>query len=995
MKKIIVDEGLEGQLSEKPAIEQLIKLGYEYVSGDEVAANSVERNSLRDVVFQKTLSDSIKKINPWLNDENLRKIIRDLTILNQNSLLEANQFIYKQLVSYISVEQDLGKGKRSETVKLIDFENIENNTFQVVNQIKYLGHKEPAIKPDIVLYVNGLPLAVIECKQPYIVGPMEEAINQLRRYANLRHPEDLEGCEKLFHYNQIMVAACRDKAFAGTISSGTGHYASWHKFDENFKGSHQEALIDAIFSKVNFLDIIRNFIVFDKEDNKVTKKIPRYQQYRAVNKAIEKLLNNRDRVERGGVVWHTQGSGKSLTMAFLATKIRHTKGLANSKLVFILDRTELQDQLKGTFKNVLGETITTADNVTHFKELIKSPASDTIIGMLQKFQENELEHFPVLNTSDKVIVLVDEAHRGHYSSFGAHINVALPNAPKIAFTGTPLMKEDKTEREFGKYIDQYTIEDAVKDGATVQIIYEGREAKTKVTGDNIDALFDQYFKEYSQEERDGIIRKYGKMDAILEAPKRIETICLDIIKHYTEKIQPEGFKAQIVCNSRRAAVLYKEILDKLGGPESAVIISGSHNDEAYLRPYTDETQNKKFVERFKKPMSEDKLSILIVKDKLLTGFDAPIEQVMYIDRQLKEHTLLQAIARVNRTKSGKEYGYIVDYFGLADYLKDALEMFSAKDVQGALQPLKDEIPKLEARHAKVMEYFRGMDLKDIDKCIASLSDDRRRAEFEIDFKNFLKTLNGVLPDKEGARFVSDMKKLGRINHGARNLYRDEQLNILDAGEKVRKLIDEHITADGIDPKIPPTKLFDGNFINTVQKHKEPKTQALEMEYGIKKHIEENFEQNPEYYKALSKKLKEILESKHEKWEELVQLLLHFRDGMEKNLKDEAKNIGLTEVEYAFFMTLRKEVLEKFPNKEKDKKLEAEIISCTSELVKMLEEAIKIVDFFNREAEIREVKKNIRRALSERSFCDVTEDKKMIASVNEEFMRLAQVKFRKV
>ena len=995
MKEIKVDDGPEGSLSEKPAIEKLVKLGYEYIHGEEVAANSSERSSLKDVVFLDTLTNSIKKINPWLNEENLRKVVRDLTVITQNSLIEANQFIYNYLVRYTSVEQDLGKGKRGQSVKIIDFNDISNNVFQVVNQIKYLGHKEPAVKPDIVLYVNGLPLAVIECKQPYISNPMEEAINQLRRYSNLRKPEDFEGCEKLFHYNQIMVSTCRDKALAGTISSGAGHYLSWHKYDEAFKGNHQEALIEALFKKENFLDIIRNFIVFDKEENRVIKKIPRYQQFRAVNKAIDRLLNKKLKEDRGGVIWHTQGSGKSLTMAFLATKIRHTPKLSDSKLVFILDRTDLQDQLKGTFKNVLGETIETAKDVNHFKELLKSPASDTIIGMLQKFQENELEAFPELNTSDKVIVLVDEAHRGHYSSFGAHINVALPNAPKIAFTGTPLMKEDKTEREFGDYIDQYTIEQAVEDGATVQIIYEGRESRTKVTGDSLDVLFDTYFKEYSQEERDTIIRKHGKESAVLEAPKRIEMIALDIMKHFNEKIRPEGFKAQIVCTSRRAAILYHEALKKLGGPESAVIISGSHNDEAFYRPFTDEAKNKEFIARFKKPMKEDALSILIVKDKLLTGFDAPIEQVMYLDRKLKEHTLLQAIARVNRTKTGKEYGYIVDYYGLTDYLKEALQMFSAKDVKGALQPLKDEIPKLEARHAKVIEYFKGMDLKKIDECIASLRDERRRAEFEIDFKNFLKSMNAVLPDVGATPFVSDMKKLGKINHGARNLFRDEQLNLVDAGEKVRQLINEHIMSDGVDPKIPPTKLFDGNFIETVQKHKEPKTQALEMEYAIKKHIDDNSEQNPEYYRALSKKLKEILESKREKWEELVQLLLVFRDGMEKNKLQQAQDVGLTEIEFAFFMTLQKEVLEKFPDRSKDKKLQAEIIRCTGELVKMLEEATKVVDFFNRDSEKREVIKNIRRALGECSFCDVSEDKKLVASVTDEFMRLAEVKFRKV
>jgi type I restriction enzyme R subunit len=299
-----------------------------------------------------------------------------------------------------------------------------------------------------------------------------------------------------------------------------------------------------------------------------------------------------------------------------------------------------------------------------------------------------------------------------------------------------------------------------------------------------------------------------------------------------------------------------------------------------------------------------------------------------------------------------------------------------------------------ARHTKVMEYFKGMDLKNIDECIASLKDDIRRAEFEIDFKNFLKTLNGVLPDSEGTKFIPDMKKLGRINQGAKNLYRDEQLNIADVGEKVRALINEHIFSEGIDPKIPPTKLFDGNFIDNVQSHKETKTQALEMEYAIKKHIDENCEQNPDYYRQLSLKLKEILQTKHEKWEELVQLLLNFRSGITDNLKNESKELGLSETEYAFFLTLRREVLEKYPDRIKDVLLLTEIVSCVKKLVITLEDATQVVDFFNREGEKKEVMKNIRRTLGDFSFCDISEDKKLISSVTEEFMRLAEVKFKK-
>lgn len=994
MFKIITDDTPEGNLVEKPAIEQLVKLGYKYVHGSELQPLvSNERNTSKDVVLESTLLNSLKKINPTISDDNLKRVAREITVLQQSNLIESNQFVYNMLVQYTSVEQQGEKRRQHETVKIVDFDNPLNNEFYVVNQTKYLGHKEPNIIPDIILYVNGLPLAVIECKQPYIPNPMESAIDQLRRYANTRRSEDMEGCERLFHYNQIMVATCRDKALAGTISSQAGHYLSWHKFNKNDTRTAQEILIDTLFKPENFLDIIRNFTVFDVDDGRVIKKIPRYQQYRAVNNAVDRLLNEKAKEKRGGVIWHTQGSGKSLTMAFLATKIRNTEKLRDSKLVFILDRTDLQKQLSDTFKVVLGETITIAKNVDNFKEMLASPSSDTVVGMLQKFQESELENFPVLNESDKVIVLVDEAHRGHYSSFASHLNVALPNAPKIAFTGTPLVKDDKTEREFGSYIDMYTIEQAVEDGATVQIVYEGRESKTKVTGDSLNKLFDIYFKDKTEEEKSAIIKKYGKERSVLEAPKRIEMIAADILEHYNAKIKPEGFKAQIVCESRRAAILYKEALDKLGAPEAQVVISGSHNDEAFYKPYTDEAKQKEYIRRFKLSMDKDQLSFLIVADKLLTGFDAPIEQVMYLDKPLKEHSLLQAIARVNRTKSGKEYGYIVDYYGLSDYLKEALAMFSANDVKNALQPLTDEIPKMTARHNVVMQHFKDMDLSDLDKCIASLSDVQKRSKFEEDFKKFLKSINAVLPDKAAAPYLSDMKKLGKINHGARNLYRDEQLNIVDAGVKVRKLIDEHIYSEGIDPKIPPIKLFDPAFMGNVIKHKDVKTQALDIEYAIKKHIELNHEQNPEYYKDLAKKLEELLKSNENKWEELVQLLFDFKDNIQATLEKEAKEVGLSETEYAFFRTLQKEVYLKYPDRKNDKKLEAELIKCTEDLVTILSEAVKIVGFFEKEFEQRSVITKVRHKMDEFSFCDVAEDKNLIKAVTDEFLRLAKVKFR--
>ena len=359
----------------------------------------------------------------------------------------------------------------------------------------------------------------------------------------------------------------------------------------------QDVLIAGMFSKNNFLDIIQNFTVFEPVDGRIIKKIPRYQQFRAVHKTIERLKSGKTRLDKSGVIWHTQGSGKSLTMVFLAVKMRRDPNLREFKLVFITDRKQLDDQLTETFRNTQSETVQHADSVKNLKELLENDSSDIITAMVQKFQEHsDQTEFPTLNTSNKIIVLADEAHRTQYGTLGAAINVALPNAPKIGFTGTPLIKSQKTTFEFGKYIDTYTIEQAVRDGSTVKILYEGREPSVRVTGDSLDSLFDEYFAENTEDEKAAIKKKYGTSQAILEAPQRIRRICIDILKHYKEHILPNGFKAMIVTSSRKATILYKEQLDKLGSPESAVIISGDHNDDKEFWEYTDGNKHKKQIE---------------------------------------------------------------------------------------------------------------------------------------------------------------------------------------------------------------------------------------------------------------------------------------------------------------------------------------------------------------------------------------------------------------
>ena len=980
---------------ELPALEQLQSLGWSYVKGAKLSPKeSDKRSSFKDVVLEKRLTAGIKRINPWINDENLRKVVRNLTKTQYPNLIEANRVIWTSLNQCVSAMQDLGKGNKGQTVRIVDFENPENNEFLCTNQFKVSGVNQDII-PDIVLFVNGLPLAVIECKSPYTTNPMDAGIDQLLRYANRRNPSDEEGAEKLFHYNLMMVSTHRDKARVGTITSRMEHFLEWkdpYPLTVEQIGAaedSQDVLIAGLFSRTNFLDIMQNFTVFEPIDGRIVKKIPRYQQFRAVHKTIKRIKSGKDRKEKSGVVWHTQGSGKSLTMVFLTVKMRRDPDLRDYKLVFLTDRTQLDNQLTGTFSRTQGETIRHADSVKGLKELLAKDSSDIVTAMVQKFQESAGDSgFPVLNDSEKTIVLADEAHRTQYGTLGAAINTALPNAPRIAFTGTPLIKSQKTVNAFGPYIDTYTIEQAVKDGATVQILYEGREPAVRVTGDSLDSLFDEYFKDRTDDEKAEIRNRYGTNQAVLEAPQRIRRVCMDIVRHYREHIQPNGFKAMIVTSSRNAAITYKEQMDKLDAPLSAVIISGDHNDGKRFWEHTDGNKQKQQIEDFKKPLGTGEgrsdLSFLIVNDMLLTGFDAPIAQVMYLDRKLSDHSLLQAIARVNRTGKNKFRGYIVDYYGLSDYLAEALEMFSTDDVRGALVKLKEEIPRLKNAHTRVLRHFEGMDLDDLDACILHLDDKVRRQTFQTDFRIFSRQMDIVLPDPAATPFLRDLKRLGEISVRARNFHRDEQLDIAGAGEKVRELIEEHVYSTGVDPKIPPVDLLAGNYKEQLNQYKSPRAKASEIENAIRHHLKVNIDEDPEYYKKLSERLEDIIRRHEEKWDELVQLLLDFRDDIESDRKKEADDLGLSSTEFSFYNILVAELGGAENIEEETAEQAKEVVQS---LVQMLDEATRIVDFFDKWDEQRRVKREIKRVVIE-NF-----DESLVKPVTERFMELAEVKFK--
>jgi len=1026
----------EKTVVELPLVDQLKHMDWQHLEGDIDVPYLTERQSFREVLLMGRLREALLRINlddegkPWLDDHRINQAADALERLGAHKLMEANQIATELLLKGTVVEGDPKRhGGRDQTVRFIDFDHLERNDFLVINQFRVdppwaVGDKD-FIVPDIVLFVNGIPLVVIECKSPAATNPMEEAITQLLRYANQRDwVEEEEGAERLFHYNQFTVATTFYEARAGTISACYEHYLEWKdtspvptsKVAADLgidKLSSQQTLVAGMLRPSHLVDIVRNFALYNQVEGRTIKIVCRYQQFRAVHEAIRRLRHGQTRAQhgesdqRGGIIWHTQGSGKSLTMVFLVRKMRTLAELRRFKVVLVTDRVYLEKQLSET-ASLTGETVRKATSTDELKPLLREEGPGLIFATIQKYQERdedreddglreEIKPFPVLNGSEAIVVLVDEAHRSHANLLHANLMAALPNCAKVGFTGTPIIMGDrkKTHEIFGDFIDRYTIQQSEADGATVPIRYEGRTAEAAIAnGQTLDQLFEDMFRDRTPKELEAIKAKYATTGNVLEAPKLIAAKAEDMLRHYVDVALPNGLKAQVVATSRRAAIRYREAfldahrklvsqldglddsilpladderekldpetqfllrahahLDVIRRLEFAVVISGSHNDDPSWKEWTEKAKHDLYIKRFQKPLThsdpakQDGLAFLIVKSMLLTGFDAPVEQVMYLDRRfLQGHELLQAIARVNRPYSQKECGLIVDYFGVGHHLAEALAAYSAEDIQGALVSLKDELPKLEDRHRRVLAIFKERGIDDISKteaCVDLLRDVRIRADFVVKLKEFLSSVDIVMPRPEAIPFLRDARMLGFINKVAANLYRDSQLNLVGVGNKVRELIDRHIEARGINPKVPPISILDADFESAVDAHASDRAKASEMEHAARYHISVHFREDPAYYKKLSERLEEILKRFQENWTELVAALREFTSEVRKGRP--ADETGLDPRTQAPFLGILLEEVR--GGRESSKEDLSKLAGITVELVEHIRQEIRVVDFW--------------------------------------------------
>jgi type I restriction enzyme R subunit len=967
--------GNEYTLSEKPAIDYLHDtLGYDYIEGEKLIPEFGERDSMTDVILVNRFRTAIRRLNPWMDDVSVETTVKFLQNSNSlgTSLLEINEKIHNAIIDLtFTVTQTIDGQKKPRTVKFIDFEDYKNNDYLIANQFVVQGiHKE--IKPDIVLFINGMPIVVLEAKSPYkdkvsnVKSGKKDGFDQLRRYMDLRGSVTPEGAEKLFHTNFFCGIINKFHGYAGTITSSYDYYLEWKdpypfkKEDiDDVENNGQNLLLLGLLEKKTLLNIMQFFILFETEGDVRLKKLARYQQHRAVLKAIKRIQLGKTPLERGGVIWHTQGSGKSLSMVMLARMVRRIPALRDTMIVVITDRIDLDKQIYNTFKGVfpieytsaksnLDKILTRAETVEEMKTLLSMAQAKIICTTIQKFQseadENPIfedeqaktklffsKEIEVLTPKQNVIVFTDEAHRSQYSDLSTNMRTALPNATFIGFTGTPIEKDDKsTYRTFGQLIDSYTISEAVKDGNTVAIVYEGRRQDLHIIQDKLDDDFELNFKNKSDKEKEAIKARYFNKVSMAENPDRIDDIANDILRHYKENSYKLGFKAQIVTVSRHAAtVYYDKLMNHMpkyfpNDPiEIKVIYSADNNDEPYIKEHrTSKAEQDKLISRFKQEIEKDRLCILIVKDMLLTGFDAKIEDILFLDRSLKEHTLLQAIARVNRTydksykviEDGKEiektrtkaYGRVVDYFGITRHLEEALEIFDKKDVQEPMQNIDSLYKTMLDFKEAVMRMFAGADKGNLDELMNILKPENKRTEFEVAYKRFATALNALMPNHVKQDDINALKWLTYIRAGAKVRFEPEDsIDISDCGEKAREIIAEHLQFHGVYQWIEPITLFDKDFKDKINGGSDEAI-ASTMEHVLKHAISVKMKENPVHYTSLLERLQKILEETNLNWEERRRQLQEFIDReFENGEEDIASKLGFKNTrELAIFETLQ-------------------------------------------------------------------------------------------
>lgn len=922
----------EKHISQIPALQVLVNLGFEYLSPDQALAARGGRTG--NVLLEEVLRAQLKKLNrilhkgaSWLfSEENIQSAIQRLKNVKYDGLLKTNEAVYDLLTLGVALEQSIEGDLKSFTLNYVDWRNPANNVYHVSAEFSVERTRSyETARPDIVLFVNGIPFVVIECKSPQV--EVEQAISQ-----TIRNQRD-EYIPRLFVYAQMLLAVNKNEARYATTGTPAKFWSKWQEavadsvlqpllesplpeavkaslFDIAFndlgvrqdpapylvgrQATEQDRALYALCRPERLLDLVWQYTVFDGG----VRKISRYQQFFAIREIVARVkqLDDAGR-RRGGIVWHTQGSGKSLTMVMLARALALDPAIRNPRIILVTDRVDLDKQLGNTFA-ACGLSPDRAESGRHLVELVTDHKAHIVTTLVHKF-DKALGFKKFSDDSPDIFVLVDETQRSQLGMFSARMRQMFPRACYIGFTGTPLLTREKSDvAKFGGVIHAYAIDQAVADGAIVPLLYEGRMVELEQNRTAIDVWFERHTKILSDKQKADLKKKYARAEMLNKADQVIYMRAFDISEHFRQGWQGTGFKAQLVAPNKTSALRYKAFLDELGEVSSEVIISPPDVREGFdeidaeesadevvafwqrmMRRYgSEEEYNKQIVNSFK---FGEEPEILIVVDKLLTGFDAPRNTVLYLTRRLKEHTLLQAIARVNRLyedESGartKEFGFILDYVGVLGELDKALatysmEGFDEADLHGTLTHINEEIKQLPQRHADLLDIFKAVK-QDEETYELLLADEKLRGSFYDRLSIYAKTLAIAMsseqfiagtPDQRLEMYKSDLRRFINLK-GAVKLRYAETIDYRDFEPKIKKLLDTHITATEVVQLNKPVNIFDEQAFQQVLDEqgagRSVGAKADMIAHATKRAISERLEQDPAFYEKFSRLIQQAID----------------------------------------------------------------------------------------------------------------------------------------
>ena len=884
------------------------------------------------MLLDKILTDQLRNQNAILfrgrkypfSEGNIFAAVQALKDIVDDGLLPTNEKAYDLLCMGKSLQQSVEGDTKSFQLNYIDWEHPENNAYHVTEEfvVERSGSQETR-RPDIVLFVNGIPLVVIECKRPDMKDPIGQAISQ-----HIRNQQQ-DQIPRLFFYAQLLIAISKNEAKYATVGTPAKFWSVWK---ENFSESDaadlkkrvslplSEGQIDRILATKEFwgreresygsierqvtpqdealyalcrrerlLELIFRFMLFDGGE----KKIARHQQYFCVNKILDRVRKiQHDGTRQGGVVWHTQGSGKSLTMVMLAEALALERSITDFKIILVTDRVDLDDQIYKTFHHCGTQPIQ-AKTGRHLEQLLKDDKARIITTVIDKF-ELAVGKAGVRNEHPDIFVLVDESHRGQFGELHAKMRQALPNACFIGFTGTPVMKRDKsTIDRFGGLIDAYTLEQAVQDKAVVPLLYEGRHVDQKVDSEALDDWFERLTARLSDEQKSDLKRKFSSSDQLNKAEQKVMRIAWDVSEHFRDNWHQTPYKAQLVAQDKATALLYKRFFDEFDMVSSEVLISGPDDREGeedvheeskdvvkvfwkkMMAKYGSEKEyNRQIISAFKQAEEPE---IIIVVDKLLTGFDAPRNTVLYLTRQLKSHSLLQAIARVNRLFDGKDFGYIIDYRGVLQNLDEAFDLYGQlaeferegiDDLASAITDVSAESHKLQQRYSDLWDLFKTIqNRQDEEEYEQLLADEGLRDRFYERLSAFSRTLGIALssagfldatPEKKIASYKYDLRFFMRLRSSVSRRYA-EVVDFKEYEPRIQKLVDQHVGTGEVERITDLVDIFNSDaFAKEVDRLYSAASKADTIAFRTKRTIRDLMQQDPAFYSRFSKLLEDAI-----------------------------------------------------------------------------------------------------------------------------------------